>query len=59
MKISVCVPMYNEEKIAADCAKTLHDVMSANQVMTGDDFEIIFCDDGSTDNCGECVRGAE
>lgn len=56
MKISVCVPMYNEEKIAADCAKTLHDVMSANQVMTGDDFEIIFCDDGSIDNCGERVR---
>ena len=58
MKISVCIPMYNEEAIAADCARTLHDAMTAHSVMTGDSFEIIFCDDGSTDRCADCVREA-
>lgn len=56
MKISVCIPMYNEEAIAADCARTLHDAMAAHTVMTGDSFEIIFCDDGSRDKCADRVR---
>lgn len=56
MKISVCIPMYNEEAIAADCARTLHDAMAAHTVMTGDSFEIIFCDDGSRDKCADRAR---
>lgn len=48
--------MYNEEAIAADCARTLHDAMAAHTVMSGDSFEIIFCDDGSRDQCAERVR---
>ncbi|MEA4831545.1 MAG: glycosyltransferase [Oscillospiraceae bacterium] len=52
MKISLIIPMYNEISIAADTAKTL------NSYMRGvyDDFEIIFCDDGSTDGCAGAVR---
>lgn len=56
MKVSICIPMYNEEAIAADCARTLHDAMAAHTVLTGDSFEIIFCDDGSSDKCAERVR---
>ena len=36
MKISLCIPMYNENSIIADTAKTLHEYMSANF----EDFEI-------------------
>lgn len=52
MKISVCIPMYNESGIITDTAKTLSDYMSANF----DDYELIFADDGSTDGCAELVR---
>ena len=53
MKISVCIPMYNESKIIADTAKTLHSYM---QETFGDDFEIVFSDDGSTDGSKEAVN---
>ncbi len=52
MKISICIPMYNESKIIADTAKTLHAYMTAE---FGDDFEILFSDDGSTDGSAEAV----
>ena len=52
MKISLCIPMYNESSIIAQTAKTLHEYMSA----TFDDYEIIFSDDGSKDNSAEIVR---
>lgn len=54
MKISVCIPMYNENTIIADCAGQL------SEYMTGrfeDDWEVLFSDDGSTDGCGDTVRG--
>lgn len=38
MKMSLCIPMYNENSIIADTAKTLSDYMAANF----DDYEIIF-----------------
>lgn len=53
MRISVCVPMYNESKIIADTARELHSFMSEK---FGDDFEIIFSDDGSNDNSAEIVN---
>ncbi len=53
MKISLCIPMYNESKIIADTAKTLHEYMTAT---FGDDFEILFSDDGSTDGSADIVR---
>ncbi len=52
MKISLIIPMYNESKIIADTAKTLSEYMSANFT----DYEIIFSNDGSTDNCADIVR---
>lgn len=56
MKISVCIPMYNESSIAADCVKTLYAACSAFARESGDGYEIIFCDDGSTDGCAGIVR---
>lgn len=56
MKISLCIPMYNEAKIAADTARTLWDAMAENRRRHGWDFEILFADDGSLDDCGDRVR---
>ena len=53
MKISVCIPMYNESSIIADTAKTLSEYMSC----TFDDYEIIFSDDGSRDGSADIVKG--
>ena len=52
MKISLCIPMYNEAAIISETAKTL----SAYMAETFDDFEILFSDDGSTDGSAEIVR---
>ena len=52
MKISVCVPMYNENRVIAESAKTLSQYMSANF----EDYEIVFCSDGSTDGCDKTVE---
>ena len=52
MKISVCVPMYNENRVIAESAKTLSDYMLANF----EDYEIVFCSDGSTDGCDKTVE---
>ena len=52
MKISVCVPMYNENRVIAESAKTLSEYMSANF----EDYEIVFCSDGSTDGCDKTVE---
>lgn len=51
MKLSVCIPMYNESGIIADTARTLSDYMSANF----DDYEILFSNDGSTDDSAQIV----
>jgi dolichyl-phosphate beta-glucosyltransferase len=61
MKISLCIPMYNEAKIAADTARTLWDAMAENRRRYGWDFEILFADDGSLDDCGDrvCAVAAE
>ena len=52
MKISVCIPMYNENRVIAASAQTLSDYMSANF----QDYEIVFCSDGSTDGCDKTVE---
>ena len=55
MKMSVCIPMYNESSIIADCARELYKYMSANF----EDFEIIFSDDGSHDGSADIIRSLE
>ena len=45
--------MYNEEKIIRDTAKTLHAYMCER---FGEDFEILFSDDGSRDKSADAVR---
>ena len=52
MKLSLCIPMYNENAIIAETARTLSAYMEANF----DDYEILFSSDGSTDGCDETVR---
>jgi len=55
MKISVCIPMYNENRVIEQTARTLSDYMSANF----EDYEIVFCSDGSTDGCDETVKALQ
>ena len=53
MRISLCVPMYNESSIIEGTARTLYEYMSEN---FGGDFEIIFADDGSRDGSSDIVK---
>lgn len=53
-QLSVILPMYNEEKIAADTAKTL--VAFLDERFPCGDYEVLFVDDGSRDTCAACVR---
>ncbi len=55
MKVSVCIPMYNENCVIAQTARTLSAYMEENF----EDYEILFCNDGSTDGCDETVRALE
>ena len=51
-EITLIIPMYNENAIIADTAKTLHEYMSTHF----ESYEILFSDDGSKDGCGDTVR---
>lgn len=55
MKISVCIPMYNESAVIEQTARTLDEYMR-NTFAEGE-YEVIFSDDGSRDGCGDIVRG--
>lgn len=52
MKFSLCIPMYNENSIIADTARTLSDYMEKNF----EDYEILFSNDGSKDGCDKTVE---
>lgn len=52
MKMSLCIPMYNENSIIAETARTLSAYMEANF----EDYEIVFSNDGSTDGCDKTVE---
>lgn len=56
MKVSVCIPMYNESGIIVATANTL---TAALQARFGTDYELLFCDDGSTDGSAELVRSLQ
>ena len=51
-EITLIIPMYNENAIIADTAKTLHEYMSTHF----ESYEILFSDDGSKDGCGDTVK---
>jgi len=51
MKISVCIPMYNESRMIESTAEKLSAYMSAHF----EDYEILFCDDGSSDGSADLV----
>ena len=51
MKISVIIPMYNEEKIIGDTAKQVSEYM--NETFGEGEFEVLFSNDGSLDNSAE------
>ncbi len=55
MKISLCIPMYNESSIIAETAKTVSDYMAANFT----DYEVLFSNDGSLDGSAEIVRSLD
>lgn len=52
MRISVCVPMYNESSVIADNVKKVHQYLSEH---FGDDFELVVADDGSVDGSADIV----
>ncbi len=52
MKISLCIPMYNELSIIRDTACAVSEYMEK----TFDEYEIIFSNDGSTDGCDKAVE---
>ena len=55
MKLSVCIPMYNESSVIADTARALSFYLSSQF----EDYELLFSDDGSTDGSAELVRRLE
>ena len=54
MKISLCIPMYNEASIIESTAHTLSEYMEKN--FKDDGYEIIFSDDGSKDGSADIVN---
>ena len=56
MKLSLCIPMYNEEKIIEDTAKTVSAYMKEN---FNSDYEVLFVNDGSKDQTLEKAKKIE
>ncbi len=55
MKVTVVIPVYNEEKRITDTARVLDSFLKE----TFDDYEIIFSNDGSTDNTLSLAKDIE
>lgn len=55
-KLSLVIPMYNESSIARKSAEEYYKAVSKICSKHNWNFEIIFSNDGSTDNCGEIIE---
>lgn len=55
MLISICIPMYNESDCVEKCIFELLSCLDKLKCQNGFEFEIIFSDDGSTDNSHNIV----
>lgn len=51
MKLSLCIPMYNESSIVCATVDTVYAAMEKLSGDTGYKYEVLFSNDGSTDNC--------
>ena len=51
MKVSLIIPMYNEQSIVDGAIDTFYTFLKEKY----DDFELIFVSDGSTDGCDNAV----
>ena len=51
MKLTVCIPMYNEAEIVSSAVTQLTDALEKAAPEHGFEYEVIFSDDGSADNC--------
>jgi len=56
MKLTVCIPMYNEAEIVSDAVLQLTEKLEASAPEHGFDYEVIFSDDGSADGCKEIAE---
>lgn len=58
LKVSVCIPMYNEAAIIADNARKLWEYMEKHFVAEDGtrEYEIIYSNDGSSDGCDKIVK---
>ena len=54
MLVSIIIPCFNEERVLADTFTRVSAVMNAQ---AGMDYELVFIDDGSTDNTAAILRG--
>lgn len=52
VRYSIIIPMYNEEAVIKETYRRLKKVMG----MTGEVYELIFVNDGSTDHCAEMIE---
>ena len=55
MDISVIIPLYNEAESLPELSEWIERVMTAN----GYTYEIIFVNDGSTDNSWDIIEGLQ
>jgi len=51
MKISLVIPMYNESSIVEGTVLAVYEAMEKLSADTGYDYEVLFSNDGSTDDC--------
>lgn len=52
VRYSIIIPMFNEEEVIQETYRRIKKVMGA----TGESYELLFVNDGSTDNCAQMIE---